>query len=192
MTNKYLKVNKDLFKLGLDPTEILILAQVMEFNTTTGVCFISDETLANNFGISAKTISRKLDSLENKGFINRETKNAKGKHGKDRKIFVNMSNIEKELSTDKMTIDNSTDNLSIENIKSTDNLSKINGQNDLIKDNRIDKINIKEEKEKEIGSSIENPIVVEKRWLEEKYNQLTATCQVNTYFYQNKFYMFKE
>ena len=116
MTNKFLQVNKDLFKLGLDATEILILAQIMEFIKNTDTCFISDETLAEMFGVSTKTISRKLTSLEDKSFITRETKNVKGKHGKDRKMFVNMANIKKALSTDKMTIDNSTDNLSNENI----------------------------------------------------------------------------
>jgi hypothetical protein len=31
MTNKFLKVDKDWFKLGLNPTEILIIAQIAEF-----------------------------------------------------------------------------------------------------------------------------------------------------------------
>lgn len=43
MANVFLKVDKDLFKLGLNPTQILILAQVIEFNTNTGDCFISNE-----------------------------------------------------------------------------------------------------------------------------------------------------
>lgn len=42
MTNYFLKVNKDLFSLGLTPIEILILAQIMEFNNNTGDCFISN------------------------------------------------------------------------------------------------------------------------------------------------------
>ena len=31
MSNLFLKVDKDLFKLGLNPTQILIVSQVMEF-----------------------------------------------------------------------------------------------------------------------------------------------------------------
>jgi hypothetical protein len=31
MNNVFLKVNKDLFKLKLNPTEILLLAQIMEY-----------------------------------------------------------------------------------------------------------------------------------------------------------------
>lgn len=194
MTNVFLKVNKDLFKLELDPTEILILAQVMEFITNTGKCFVADDTLAEMLGVSAKTVSRKLESLENKGFIMRETKNVKGKHGKDRKIFVRMDNIEKKLSTDnlsnestdKMTIDNSTDNLSLENINSTDNLSEINGQNDPIKDKRKDKINIKENILSEEGTP-ENPIVVEKEWLMERHNEIFETKD-KLFNYQGKLY----
>ena len=95
MTKIFLKVNKDLFKLGLNPVEILILAQVMEFDTTTGNCFISDSALAESFGVSESTITRALKSIESKGFITRITKNIKG--GKERHITVNIDKIEKEL-----------------------------------------------------------------------------------------------
>ena len=108
----FLKVNKDLFSLGLNPTEILVYAQVAEFNRNTGDCFISDKAMAENFGVSDKTISRALATLEEKGLIRRETKNIKG--GKERHIFT----------TDKLSLEDAT----------TDKLSFDNGQNDLIKD----------------------------------------------------------
>ncbi len=131
MANYFLKVDKDLFKLGLNPTEILILAQVMEFNTNTGDCFISDKVLAENFGVSDKTISRTIKSLEEKGFIVRDTKNVKG--GKERHIRVNL----KALTTDKMTVDGGIQPTNCP--LATDKLSIDNRQNDLIKDNIKDK-----------------------------------------------------
>ena len=135
MTNLFLKVNKDFFKLGLNPTEILILAQIMEFNTNTKDCFISDKALAENFGVSEKTISRSIKALEDKGFITRDTKNAKG--GKVRHIYINAANIEKTLTKDKLTVDN---NNGQNDCCTKDKLSVDNGQNDLIKDNIKDNI----------------------------------------------------
>ena len=64
----------------------------MEFNTNTGDCFISDKVLAENFGVSEKTISRSIKALEDKGFIKRDTKAVKG--GKTRHITVNAAKIE--------------------------------------------------------------------------------------------------
>lgn len=122
MTNKFLQVSKDYFKLGLNPTEILVLSQVAEYNRTTGDCFISDNTMAEMFGVSAKTISRALAVLEDKKLIKRETKNVKG--GKERHIY---------LTTDKMTVDSSIQPTNCP--LTTDNLSIDNGQNDLIKEN---------------------------------------------------------
>lgn len=86
MSNGFLKVDKDLFKLGLNPTEILVFAQVIEYNRTTGDCFMSDDAFAQMLSVSSKTISRALGVLEDKGLIKRETKNVKG--GKERHIMV--------------------------------------------------------------------------------------------------------
>ena len=138
MANNFLKVDKKLFKLGLSPIEILVLAQVTEFNTNTGDCFISDEVLANNFGVSEKTISRTLKALEDKGFISRATKNAKG--GKERHI---------KLSTDKMSLDESQrTNCPL----TTDKLSLDNGQNDFIKDKGKD--NVKDNLEASLAPNV--------------------------------------
>lgn len=146
MNNIFLKVNKDLFKLGLNPTEILILAQVMEFNTNTGNCFITDKQLAEQFGVSDKTISRSMKKLEDLGFITRETKNVKG--GKERVIKYNSSNVEQKLTKDNLSVDKVSQGTKC--LLSRDNLSIDKGQNDLIKDN------IKE-KEKDNNGEIETP-----------------------------------
>jgi DNA-binding transcriptional MocR family regulator len=103
----------------------------MEYNRTTGNCFISDKVLAEMFGVSDKTISRTMKALEDRGFIVRATKSVKG--GKERHITVNLDNIEKALSTDKMTVDSGIQQTNCP--LTTDNLSNDNRQNDLIKDN---------------------------------------------------------
>lgn len=92
MTNNFLMVNKDLFGCGLSPIEILITAQIMEYQRTTGDCFISDSTLADLFGVSSSTVSRALAALEKRGILYRETKNIKG--GKERHMCINIDEIE--------------------------------------------------------------------------------------------------
>lgn len=155
MANVFLKVNKDLFKLGLNPTEILILAQIIEFNNNTGSCFISDKVLAENFGVSEKTISRTIKALEEKGYITRETSNVKG--GKVRYMRVNQAKL--APTTDKMTVEENNNGQNV--CCSKDKLSVDNGQNDLIKDNIKDN-SLKDNLEfaaKAANSTINYPVV---------------------------------
>lgn len=140
MTKYYLMINKDLFKLGLNPTEILLIAQIMEFDRATGDCFKSDKALAADFGVSDKTISRAIAALEARGFIKRETKNVQ--KGKERHMTVCLDAIEAELkkrnesTTDKMTVVNETSNFTTDkmSVPERTNCPLGNGQNDLIKD----------------------------------------------------------
>lgn len=92
MTNKFLMVNKDLFSIGLNPLEILITSQVMEFQRTTNEFYMTDAQMAETFGVSAKTISRALDRLESLGIITRETKTVSSK--RVRTIKFNQESVE--------------------------------------------------------------------------------------------------
>lgn len=122
---EFLAIDKRLLGKGLNPTELLVYSQIAEYNRTTGDCFISDKTMAEMFGVSDKTISRALTALEDKKLIRRETKNVRG--GKERHIFT----------TDKMTVDSS---LQPTNCPLTTVILSIdNRQNDLIKENIIEK-----------------------------------------------------
>ena len=137
----FLQIDKDLFKLGLNPTEILILAQSLEYQRNTGDCFMSDKAFAEMLTISTSTVSRAIGVLEKKEYISRETKNIKG--GKERHIKVNTAKIEADLTSIKMTVDgvSQASNCSLSNV----NLPIDNKQNDLIKENIKD--NTKENKE---------------------------------------------
>ena len=187
MSNVFLKVNKDLFNLELNPTEILILAQVIEFNTNTGECFMTDAQFAKNYNVSVSTVSRAIKSLESKGFIERKTKNVKG--GKERHIFVKLNKIEEELTKVNLKVDEDlqTSNCLVSNV----NLPIDKEQNELIKDNGKDKEkdNLNEIVPKEEGT-IEKPIVVEKEWLVERHNELTKLAN-GLFKYQNNFYKMK-
>lgn len=199
MTNVFLKVNKDLFKLGLNPIEILILAQVMEFNTNTGDCFKSDKALAEDFGVSDKTISRAVNNLVDKGFVSKTTKNVQ--RGKERHITVNLPIIEaalKGVTTDKLSVVNETitstkDKLSL---AEQTNCPLRNGQNDFIKDKEKDKnikdnitddIEKKESQEQGKLGTYENPHLVKRDWLIKMRNSLQE-CTNGRYIYNNEYY----
>lgn len=137
MTNLFLKVNKDLFKLGLNPTEVLLLAQIIEFNTTTGSFFMSDKALAEMLNISESTVSRAMRNMEGKGFIVRETKNTQS--GRTRHIKADIGKIESYLATVNLNVPNNQNDCSA-NV----NLTVRNKQNDFIKDNIKDNNKIKE------------------------------------------------
>lgn len=152
MTNVFLKVNKDLFLLGLNPVELLILSQVMEFNANTGDCFISDKTLAAQFGVSESTIKRAIKVLEEKKFITRSTKNVKG--GKERHMIANIGKIDAAITSVKMSFDkevkaSQSSNCSLTSVKMSFDKEQI----DTIKDNLQDK-------EKDNISELEQPTAV--------------------------------
>lgn len=137
MSKSFLMVDKDLFKLGLNPTELLVYSQIAEFNRTTGDCFISDKAMADKFGVSDKTISRALTALESRGLIKRTTKNVQ--KGKERHITVDLAKLEailEELAKDKKSVAGSTDSTSDKmTVLEKTNCPLPNGQNDFIKDN---------------------------------------------------------
>ena len=132
--NNFLKVEKSLFGSGLSPIEMLVLSQIMEFDRNTGDCFMSNAVMAKNFGVSEKTVSRAMTTLEEKGLIVRNTKNVQ--KGKERHIT---------LTKDKLSLGNETNNSTTDkmSLPEKSNCPLRNGQNDPIKDNNK-KINLKD------------------------------------------------
>ena len=74
MSNLFLQVDKDLLGKGLKSIDVLILAQVKEFERNKCECFLTNEQFAEMFGESVSTIKRSLDKLELKKLIKRDTK----------------------------------------------------------------------------------------------------------------------
>lgn len=143
MFETFLRIDGNMFKLGLNSEELIILAKIMEFHYNTGKVFVSNDMFAELCGCSTKTIDRRLSHLEEMGLIVRETK-AKQK-GKERKIlFQEEKYLELTGAAKGEKVDNSSakDKMSI---AEETNCPLRKGQNDLIKDN----IEKKKEKEKE-------------------------------------------
>lgn len=136
MANLFLKVDKDLFNKNLNPTEILIIAQVSEFIRNGKECFMTNKQFAENFGVSESTIKRTFDKLEKEGYLYRETKASQ--KGKDRKIFLG-SKVQNE------PCENSNENSAKAkmNLAEGSNCTLCKEQNEPIKDNNI-KDNLKD------------------------------------------------
>ena len=140
MTIKFLQINKDLYKLKLDADQQYILAYVMEFDRNKQQCYVSDELFSMYLNTSTKTVSRKIKSLVDGGYITKETSNTQ--NGKIRYLKPVLNKIENDIKA----YDNSqATNRPLENNNefrkgqivpcAKDNLSLRKGQNDLIKDN---------------------------------------------------------
>lgn len=127
----FLRISKGKYFNNKDfsPIDILIMSQIEEFERNNKKCFISDETMANNFNVSVSTISRALEHLESKKYIVRKVtyENVGGKVKKTRQLSIS--------------------NVSYQNEKDMTN------QNDLLKDNTIkdkkDNIIIQQNEEKD-------------------------------------------
>lgn len=144
MTDKFLKLNKDLYKLKLDADQQYILAYVMEFDRNKQQCYMSDESFAMCLNTSTKTVSRKIKTLTDKGYITKETTNTQ--NGKLRYLKPVLDKIEDDIKAYESSqgtncpLEENEEIRKGQNVPCTkDNLSTRKGQNDLIKDNIKDK-----------------------------------------------------
>lgn len=143
MTDKFLKLNKDLYKLKLDADQQYILAYVMEFDRNKQQCYMSDESFAMCLNTSTKTVSRKIKILTDKGYITKETTNTQ--NGKLRYLKPILNKIENDIKDyensqgTKCPLEINEEIRKGQNVHcGKDNLSICKGQNDLIKDNLKD------------------------------------------------------
>lgn len=143
MTDKFLKLNKDLYKLKLDTDQQYILAYVMEFDRNKQQCYMSDESFAMCLNTSTKTVSRKIKILTDKGYITKETTNTQ--NGKLRYLKPVLNKIENDIKDyessqgTKCPLEINEEIRKGQNVCcGKDNLSIRKGQNDLIKDNLKD------------------------------------------------------
>lgn len=143
MTDKFLKLNKDLYKLKLDADQQYILAYVMEFDRNKQQCYMSDESFAMCLNTSTKTVSRKIKMLTDKGYVTKETTNTQ--NGKLRYLKPVLNKIENDIKDyensqgTKCPLEINEEIRKGQNVCcGKDNLSICKGQNDLIKDNLKD------------------------------------------------------
>ena len=132
MSDKFLRIFKDWFLLGLSPIEVMVMAQIAEYNINNRECYETDAQFAKDFNVSESTITRAMKSLESKGFIKRHTTTTQA--GKKRTIVYNQEQVESAVASVKMSLaeEANRQNDSCGSVK----LTVSTQQNDLIKDNR--------------------------------------------------------
>ena len=73
MENTFLAINKKYFGLGLKSIDILIIAQIEEFQRNGCDCYVTNKQLSDMFGESEPTIKRAIAKLEELNIIKRKT-----------------------------------------------------------------------------------------------------------------------
>lgn len=166
----FLKVEKDLFKLGLNPNQVIIIAQILEYQEKGLKCFISNEALSDMLNVSVSTIKRELNGLTELGILNRKTHVKQGgSGGKERFMLINTAKIDELLNAQNDELDLNEDEVRV-NLNPTCCLNEGKGQNEPyvrvklnqgkgqiepIKDNIKD--NILKDKSASSSSSSKNP-----------------------------------
>ena len=164
MDNNFLAINKDYLNYDLKSIDILIIAQIEEFDRNKKFCHLSNQQFAEMFGESKSTVKRTIDKLEKLNIIKRQTTFIKNNGRSNKQRILSLNNISKWKVQNESTIHNGK---SIMNPPSKMEGSNVdNGrfknaqwkvQNDPIKDNI--KYNIKYNIYMDNGSSLYDDVV---------------------------------
>lgn len=96
MENKFLAIDKKYFNREFKSIELLIIAQIEEFERNNCECYITNEQLSDMFGESISTIKRALSSLETKGIIKRKTSTVSNNGQKSKQRILSISKVQNE------------------------------------------------------------------------------------------------
>lgn len=164
MDNNFLAINKDYLNYDLKSIDILIIAQIEEFDRNKNFCHLSNQQFAEMFGESKSTVKRTIDKLEKLNIIKRQTTFIKNNGRSNKQRILSLNNRSKWKVQNEPTINNGK---SIMNPPSKMEGSNVdNGrfknaqwkvQNDPIKDNIKD--NIKYNIYKDNGSCLYDDVV---------------------------------
>ena len=78
MEGDFLAVNKNYLGKGLKSLDLLIFAQIEEFQRNNLQCYMTNDQFSEKFGESVSSVKRSLDKLEEKKLIIRKTRNIRG------------------------------------------------------------------------------------------------------------------
>ena len=132
--HKFLAVSKQFLDIGLKSIDVMIIAQIEEFERNNCKCYMTNKQFSDILGESESTVKRSIQKLEKLNVITRHTTTVTG-NGKTTKQRVLTLNTYEEwkgqIEPTKMVRSN-IDNGRVKN-------DKWKGQNDPIKDNIKDK-----------------------------------------------------
>lgn len=86
----FLHINNDYFKLGLSPSDVIMLAYLKQYSHNN-ICQLTNKMLSSMMNISERTVDRAINALESFGYINKETKSicGNGRSNRIRNITIN-------------------------------------------------------------------------------------------------------
>ena len=96
-TMKFLKVDKKYFNNKLKPLEILIVAQVEEFNQNGRKCYLTNQQFAEMFSVGTATVARTIDSLVNSGYLIRNTQVITDNGQASRMRYLSVANFKQDF-----------------------------------------------------------------------------------------------
>lgn len=143
--HKFLAVSKQYLDIGLKSIDIMIIAQIEEFERNNCKCYMTNKQFANILRESESTVKRSIQKLESLNVIKRHTNivSGNGRANKQRILSLNKYDEWKgQIEPTKMEGSN------INNGRVKNDQWK--GQNDPIKDNKKDKEKDNIEKTKDI------------------------------------------
>ena len=164
MDNNFLAINKDYLNYDLKSIDILIIAQIEEFDRNKKFCHLSNQQFAEMFGESKSTVKRTIDKLEKLNIIKRQTTFIKNNGRSNKQRILSLNNRSKWKVQNESTIHNGKsimnppskmEGSNVDNGRSKNTQWKV--QNDPIKDNIKD--NIKYNIYKDNGSCLYDDVV---------------------------------
>ena len=164
MDNNFLAINKDYLNYDLKSIDILIIAQIEEFDRNKKFCHLSNQQFAEMFGESKSTVKRTIDKLEKLNIIKRQTTFIKNNGRSNKQRILSLNNRSKWKVQNEPTINNGKsimnppskmEGSNVDNGRSKNTQWKV--QNDPIKDNIKD--NIKYNIYMDNGSSLYDDVV---------------------------------
>ena len=90
IVGNFLAINKNLLGSGLKSIDLLILAQVEEFERNGCKCYITNEQFSEMFGETLYAIKAALDRLEKLNYIKRESFYVEGNGRANRQRIIKM------------------------------------------------------------------------------------------------------
>lgn len=84
MKGQFFQIDNNIFNLKLDPYEFQIYCYLVSCAGSKGECWPSVNTMARMLQLSPNTISKKIDSLIDKHFLEKMGTTSKNKNGKVR------------------------------------------------------------------------------------------------------------
>lgn len=79
-TKNFYMMPNDVFNLGLDPYEFMILSYLVRRMNADNECWPSFKTMSKDLGISISTLEKRIAKMEKRGLISARKHTTEGKH----------------------------------------------------------------------------------------------------------------